>query len=108
VHEEAHEAAHPTPVAPAVAHRPLTDAEWQHILPLLPPQRLPIGRSRHDHHTVLTSILPVLCSGASLREMPRDYGKWETAYKRYRLRQGEGRLQPILEALDLPTPYPPP
>jgi transposase len=91
-----------------VVHRPLTDAEWQRIVPLLPPQRPPIGRPRHDHRTVLTSILSVLCSGASWREMPREYGKWETAYKRYRLWQDEGRLQRILEALDLPTPHPPP
>jgi hypothetical protein len=86
------------PVSPAQVHRPLTDAEWQRILPLLPPRRPPIGRPCHDHRTVLTGILAVICSGASWREMPREYGKWETAYKRYRLWQDDGRLQHILEA----------
>jgi transposase len=57
---------------------------------------------------VLNGILSVLRSGASWREMPREYGKWETAYRRYRLWQDEGRLQRILEALGLPAPRPPP
>jgi len=87
------------PVAPALVHRPLTDAEWQRVLPVLPPQRPPIGRPRHDHRTILTGILSVLLSGTSWREMPREYGKWETAYRRYRLWQDEGRWPRILEAL---------
>jgi hypothetical protein len=98
----------PATVTPAMVHRPLTDAEWQRILPLLPPQRPPIGRPRHDHRTVLTGILSVFCSGASWREMPREYGKWETAYRRYRLWQDEGRWQRILEALGLPGAARPP
>jgi transposase len=95
-------------VAPVEVGRPLTDVEWHRIFSLLPPQRPPVGRPRHDHRTVLNGILAVLCSGTSWREMPQEYGKWETAYRRYRLWQDEGRLQRILEALDRPTPYPPP
>lgn len=95
-------------VAPAEVGRPLTDAKWQRILPLLPPQRPPFGRPRHGHRKVLNGILSVLRSGASWREMPQEYGKWETAYRRYRRWQDEGRLQRILEALDLPAPRPPP
>jgi transposase len=88
--------------------RPLTDAEWQRIVPLLPSQRPPIGRPRHDHRTVLNGILSVLRSGASWREMPHEYGKRETAYKRYRLWCDEGRWPRIAEALDLPAAARPP
>jgi Putative transposase of IS4/5 family (DUF4096) len=96
-------------VAPAEVGRPLTDAEWQRVFPLLPPQRPPIGRPRHDHRMVLDGILSVLRSGASWREMPQEYGKWETAYRRYRLWQDEGRWTRILEALELrPAARPPP
>jgi hypothetical protein len=63
----------------------LTDAEWAAVAPLLPPQRLPRGRPRHDHRTVLSGILAVVCTDGSWRAMPREYGKWERAYKRYQL-----------------------
>jgi hypothetical protein len=81
----------PATVAPASVHRPLTETEWQRMLPLLPAQRPPLGRPRHDHRTVVTGILSVLGSGASWREMPREYGTWETASRRYHLWQDEGR-----------------
>ena len=36
---------------------------------------------------------------ASWRAMPREYGKWETAYKRYRVWCATGLWQRLLEAL---------
>jgi hypothetical protein len=71
--------------APAAAAAGLTDAEWRQVQPLLPPQQPTTGRPRHDHRTVLAGILWVVCSGASWRAMPKEYGTWETAYQRYRL-----------------------
>jgi transposase len=62
-------------IAAVVVGRALTDTEWQRIWPLLPPQRPPSGRPRHDHRTVLNGIVSVLRSGASWREMPQEYGK---------------------------------
>src|SRR6476661_6944436 len=49
---------------------PLTDAEWDRVQPLLPPQRPPIGRPPLDHRTVLTGILSVVRTGGSWREVP--------------------------------------
>jgi hypothetical protein len=77
----------------------LTEAEWRRIAPVLPPQKPTRGRPRHDHRTVLGGILWVVRSGASWRAMPLDYGKWETAYRRYRLWHDTGLWQRILEAL---------
>jgi Putative transposase of IS4/5 family (DUF4096) len=77
----------------------LTDAEWRLVQPLLPPQKPTTGRPRHDHRTVLAGILWVVRSGASWRAMPTEYGKWETAYQRYRLWCATGLWQRILEAL---------
>jgi transposase len=87
----------------------LSDAAWDRIRPLLPPQKPSTGRPRHDHRVVLSGILAVVLTGASWREMPAEYGKWETAYKRYRLWCDEGCWSRILQALDLPaTARPPP
>lgn len=88
-------AAPPSPAAEAG----LTDGEWHCVASLLPPQQPATGRPRHDHRTVLAGILWVVRSGASWRAMPKKYGKWETAYKRYRLWCASGLWQCILDAL---------
>ena len=77
----------------------LTDAEWELVRHLLPPQKPPMGRPRHDHRTVLGGMLWVTRSNASWREMPEEFGKWETAYRRYRLRLDRGLWQRIAEVL---------
>jgi hypothetical protein len=85
--------------APRAVEVGLTDAEWQRVAPVLPPQKPTTGRPRHDHRTVLAGILWVVRSGASWRAMPQEYGKWETAYKRYRLWRATGLWPRILAAL---------
>jgi SRSO17 transposase len=86
---------------PAKPSAALTDAEWAGVLPLLPPRRPTTGRPRHKHRTVLSGIVWVFRTDASWRAMPKECGKWETAYKRYRLWRDEGRWQRIAAALGL-------
>ena len=84
---------------PASADAGLTDAEWRRVAPVLPLRKPTRGRPRHDHRTVLGGILWVVRSGGSWRAMPTEYGKWETAYRRYRLWRETGLWQRILETL---------
>jgi hypothetical protein len=84
---------------PEAADAGLSDAEWRRVAPVLPPQQPTRGRPRHDHRRVLGGILWVVRSGASWRAMPTEFGKWETAYKRYRLWRDTGLWQRILEVL---------
>jgi transposase len=58
-----------------------------------------VGRPRHDHHLVLGGILWVVRNGASWRDMPRRFGKWERAYRRYRLWSDTGLWERILSVL---------
>ena len=77
------------------------------MLEPLIPHEPPAGRPYNEHRTVLGGILWVARTGSSWREMPEEYGKWETAYKRYELWLGQGLWQRILEALgeqELPGP----
>jgi transposase len=94
---------HPFPPRPAppstAAPAELTDAEWERVHPLLPPQRPPTGRPRHDHRTLLGGIIWVVRTNSSWRDLPPQFGKWETAYKRYRLWQDTGLWQRLLEVL---------
>jgi transposase len=58
------------------------------IEPLLP-HKPPAGRPYNDHRTV-DGIMWEARTGSSWREMPEEFGKWESAYRRYEpwLRQG--------------------
>jgi putative transposase of IS4/5 family DUF4096 len=79
---------------------PLTDSEWGLVRPLMPPQKPPIGRPRHDHRTVLAGMLWVMDSGCSWRELPQEeFGPWRTVYSRYRKWRKEGLWQRIVEVL---------
>ncbi len=79
----------------------LTELEWERVLPMLPPQRPATGRPRHDHRTVLSGMLWVTRTRSSWREMPEEFGKWETAYRRYRLWLEQGLWQRIADALGI-------
>ncbi len=94
------QATHDRPILPdALARGALTDAEWERVRPVLPPQQPKTGRPRHGHRTVLSGILTVVGTELSWREIPEAYGKWETASKRYRLWCKEGRWPRIVAAL---------
>jgi hypothetical protein len=77
----------------------LTAAEWERVQPILPPQRPRTGRPRYDHRPILAGILSVVRGGGSWREIPTAWGKWETAYRRYRLWCDTGLWQRILVVL---------
>ena len=92
-------------IAPEEAE--LTDEQWERVKPILPPQRGSIGRPPNDHRAVLGGILWVARTGSSWREMPEEYGKWETAYRRHELWSKQGLWRRILRALgeeNLPGP----
>jgi hypothetical protein len=94
-----------TAIAPEEAH--LTDEQWELVRPLLLPQEGAIGRPPLDHRRVLGGILWVARTGSSWREMPEEYGKWETAYRRHELWAKHGLWPRVLRALgeeDLPGP----
>ena len=95
---------HGTAVVQPVVHTiavagALTEAEWERVQPLLPPQQPRTGRRRHDHRPILAGILSVVRGGGSWREIPAAWGKWETAYRRYRLWCDTGLWQRILAVL---------
>lgn len=63
----------------------LTDQEWNAIRKYLPAQRPNNpGRPWADHRRVINGILWVLQTGAAWRDLPAEFGKWQTAYNRFR------------------------
>jgi transposase len=69
---------------------PLTEERWEHIAPLLPPQRPPTGRPATNHRQILEGMLWVMHTGTSWRQMPSRYGPWHTIYGRFQRWTREG------------------
>ena len=69
----------------AVQRLELTDAQWERLVPLLPPQRPATRRPNLDHRTVVNGILWRLKTGAPGRDLPGRCGNWQSAYSRFRL-----------------------
>jgi transposase len=68
----------------------LTDAQWERLRPLLPPQRPATGRPAKDHRGVVNAVLWRLATGAPWRDLPERYGPWQTVYSRFRRWQRSG------------------
>ena len=54
----------------------VTDSQWEKIRELLPPKK-----NRATFCDTFNGILWVMCTGASWRDIPERYGKWNTIYK---------------------------
>jgi transposase len=68
-----------------MAHRgELTNAQWERLSPLLPPEKPAVGKPNHDHRTIIDGILWRLRTGAPWRDVPARYGPWSTVYSRFR------------------------
>jgi transposase len=82
----------------------LTDERWDRIAHLLPPQKPKTGRPNTDHRLILSGILWVIRTGYSWRELPDQFGPWETVHGRYTRWRTAGIWQQILDILTQPDP----
>lgn len=63
----------------------LTEVEWKSIRVLLPKERSGRrGRPWSNHRTTVSGIFWILSTGAPWRDLPREFGAWQTVYKRFR------------------------
>lgn len=72
---------------------------WERILPLLPPQKPPNGRPNHDHRTFLAGMLWIFQTGSSWRDLPAQFGPWQTVYSRYHRWRQAGIWHQVLDIL---------
>lgn len=63
----------------------VTDREWNAIRVFLPKERTgKPGRPWADHYRTLNGIYWILSTGAPWRDLPPEFGAWQTVYKRFR------------------------
>jgi len=89
----------PTTHILAVSDLELTDERWDRIAHLLPPQKPESGRPNKEHRTILAGMLWVIRTGASWRDLPVEFGPWQTIHTRYQRWRKAGIWQQILDAL---------
>jgi hypothetical protein len=77
----------------------LSDAQWEQLRPLLPPQKPQTGRPAVDHRLIVEGMLWVVRTGSSWRELPERFGPWSTVSSRYQRWCKEGLWQRILQVL---------
>ena len=65
-----------------IRRRELTDTAWAAIAPLLPPDGRR-GRPWTEHRKVINGILWKVRTGAPWRDLPEEYGPWQTCYDRF-------------------------
>ena len=75
----------------------LSDAEWELIGPLLPPERGRWARSAGVNRRFLNGMLHVLRVGYPWRDMHEGYGKWNSVYVRFRRWAEQGVWDALLQ-----------
>lgn len=79
----------------------LNDAQWAKISPLLPPETKTGGRNAKPHRPMVETMLWILRTGAPWRDLPVEYGPWESVYTRFSRWSRNGVFARLLQALAL-------
>lgn len=76
----------------------ISDELWAVMDPLLP-HEVRRGRPWRDHRLILEAICWRFRVGAPWRDLPSEFGPWQTAWKRHFLWSTDGTYQRIFEAV---------
>lgn len=79
--------------------RRLSDAEWTFFQPFLIETGPKRGRPPGDHRRVLDGVFWIARTGAPLRDLPDDFGKWGSVYRQFLRWTRAGVWDLLLEAL---------
>ena len=75
----------------------LTDKQWDLIEPVLPGRPENPGRSGNDNWMSLEGMIWVARTGAPWRDLPKEFGNWNTVHRRFRRWVQGGVFQRIFE-----------
>jgi transposase len=77
----------------------LTDDDWQRLEPLLPALKGSMGRPMRDHRVLIEGAIYRLRVGCPWRDLPLEFGPWQTVWKRYAKFAKDGTWDRVLNAL---------
>lgn len=76
----------------------LTDEQWESIKEVFPPEAS-TGRPPRDRRVVLDGIFWILRTGAPWRDLPEEFGPWQTVWRLFDGWNGDGTLDEIVRLL---------
>ena len=77
----------------------ISDEFWAVVEPLMPSDVGKRGRRFADHRLILEGIAWRFRTGAPWRDLPADFGPWQTVWKRHHRFSFDGTYQRILDAV---------
>jgi transposase len=77
----------------------LTDVQWERIAELLPSSEGCVGRPFRDHRQVVEGIVYRYRTGIAWRDLPEEFGPWQTVWKRHRRFSLDGTWDRLLTGL---------
>jgi transposase len=79
----------------------LSDAMWDQIEAVLPPVKGPMGRPMRDHRLLVEGAIYRYRTGVAWRDLPSDFGPWQTVWKRHHRFSTDGTWDKVLTALQV-------
>ena len=67
-----------------MARRILSDSQWARVAPLLLGKNGDPGRSARDNREFLEAVLWMARTGAPWRDLPSEFGLWNSLFQRFR------------------------
>ena len=77
----------------------LSDDMWARIEPLLPPVKGAMGRPMRAHRPLMEGIVFRYRAGIAWRDLPEEFGPWQTVWKRHHKFTLDGTWDRVLTAL---------
>jgi transposase len=74
----------------------MSDEEWGYFEPFLVRKR---GRPARNHRRVLDAVFWMMRTGAPWRDLPEEFGEWNSIWRQFRRWADSGIWDVILEAL---------
>lgn len=81
-----------------MARQLLTDDAWECIQEFFP-EPAATGRPPRDRRAVVNAILWIVRTGSPWRDLPEEFGPWQTAWRLFDQWNGDGTLDAILRRL---------
>ena len=72
---------------------------WARIEPLMPPVKGPMGPPFRPHRPVVEGVIYRLRTGVAWRDLPAEFGSWQTVHRRHQTWSRDGTWDKVLAAL---------
>ena len=79
--------------------RQLTDAQWQRVEQLVPGKKGDRGRHGEDNRLFVDAVLWLVRAGAPWRDLPPEFGKWNSVFRRFRRWAKKGVWESLFNVL---------